>query len=250
MRPRRGFRFNQQSGFTLIELMISLLILGLVTGAVFSQMGGAQQHMNAEQVKLDNFQEARDFVDQFFRDVNQIGDPNPRMFDLTGGSWSPGLASPLINDRRLAVGLVKIDSNYIQFEGSVNGLGTVQSVIYSINGSGSCTLCLQRSQVDKVSANPLTGQATNWGTEVNDVASSPIFLYYDTNGTQITTLPKDINSDPATIASVKTIKLSLTIRNPQVIDQKTGQPIETSFEGEVSLNNCSMAATGQGMSCE
>jgi hypothetical protein len=41
----------------------------------------------------------------------------------------------------------------------------------------------------------------------------------------------------------------LTIQNPVVIDQKTKQPIETNFEGEVSLNNCSMAATGIGMSC-
>jgi len=41
----------------------------------------------------------------------------------------------------------------------------------------------------------------------------------------------------------------LTIQNPVVIDPKTKQPIETNFEGEASLNNCSMAATGIGMSC-
>lgn len=248
MKLHRTSRLCQQSGFTLLELLISLLILGIVTGAVFSQMNVAQQRMATEQVKLDDFQEARDFVDQFFRDVNQIGDPNPRMFDFTGVIWAPALAAPPINDSRLAAGLVKIDANYLQFEGSVNGLGTVQSVIYSINGSGTCQLCLQRSQVDKVTGNPLT-QATNWGTEVNDVASNPIFLYYDTTGTQITALPLDISTNPNIIASIKTIKLSLTIRNPVVIDPKTKQPIETNFEGEVSLNNCSMAATGIGMSC-
>jgi prepilin-type N-terminal cleavage/methylation domain-containing protein len=250
MKLYRNSRHSQQSGFTLLELMISLLILGVVTGAVFSQMNVAQQRMTTEQVKLDDFQEARDFVDQFFRDINQIGDPNPRMFDFTGVIWAPALAAPPINDSRLAAGLVKIDANYLQFEGSVNGLGNVQSVIYSINGSGTCTLCLQRSQVDKVTGNPLT-QATNWGTEVNDVASNPIFLYYDTNGTQITALPVDISTAAGAniIASIKTIKLSLTIQNPVVIDQKTKQPIETNFEGEVSLNNCSMAATGIGMSC-
>jgi len=36
-----------------------------------------------QNIKLDNFQEARDFVDQFFRDVNQIGYPNSRMVDTT-----------------------------------------------------------------------------------------------------------------------------------------------------------------------
>jgi hypothetical protein len=34
-----------------------------------------------------------------------------------------------------------------------------------------------------------------------------------------------------------------------VMDPKTHQPIETNFEGEVSLNNCSMAASGAPMSC-
>ena len=49
---------------------------------------------------------------------------------------------------------------------------------------------------------------------------------------------------------MKTIQINLTIRNNTIIDHKTGQPIETSFEGEVSLNNCSMASTGQVMSCQ
>ena len=243
----------------MLELLIVLLILGLVTGAVFSQMSGAMQRMSAEQVKLDDLQQARDFVDQFFRDINQIGFPNSRVLNTTSTSWSPVLttqtsyswASPYINDNRFAMGLVKIDANEIRFEGDINGNGTVESVIYMVNGSQSCPLCLQRSQVDKLTANPLTGQTPNWGTEVNDVISNTIFKYFKADGTQITTLPVDI-STPAgaqTIASIKTIQINLTIRNPQVLDQKTAQPIETNFEGEVSLNNCSMAASGQAMSC-
>jgi hypothetical protein len=112
-------------------------------------------------------------------------------------------------------------------------------------------LCLQRSQVAKVSGNPLTGQTQNWGTETNDVISNPIFSYFQANGTQITSLPVDIStsSGAQTIASIKTIKISLVIRNNAVVDPKTGQPIETVLEGEVSLNNCSMAASGQPMSC-
>jgi hypothetical protein len=30
---------------------------------------------------------------------------------------------------------------------------------------------------------------------------------------------------------------------------QTGKPIKGVFEGEVSLNNCSMASSGQAMSC-
>jgi prepilin-type N-terminal cleavage/methylation domain-containing protein len=244
---------NPQSGFSLLEMMVVVLILSIVTGGIFAQLDMAQQRAFSEQVKLDNFQEARDFVDQFFRDVNQIGYPNSRMVDTTtGASWTPPLVvAPLINDNRLAIGLVKIDANEARFEGDMNGDGVVQSIIYMINGSGSCTLCLQRSQVDKVSADPLTGQTTNWGTEVNDVISNPTFSYFKVDGTQVTALPVDIStaSGAQTIASIKTIQVSLTIRNNSVMDPKTHQPIETNFEGEVSLNNCSMAASGAPMSC-
>jgi prepilin-type N-terminal cleavage/methylation domain-containing protein len=242
---------NRQNGFSLLEMLLVVAILGIVSGGILAQMDTAQQRASSEQVKLDNFQEARDFVDQFFRDVNQIGYPNSRMIDTTSASWAPALAVPLINDNRLAVGLVKIDANELRFEGDMKGDGVVQSVIYQINGSGTCTLCFQRSQIDKITADPLTGQAQNWGTEVNDVVAPAIFSYFKADGTQITTLPVDISTPAGAqiIASIKTIKISLTIRNPGVVDQKTQQAIETNFEGEVSLNNCSMAAAGAPMSC-
>ncbi|OLE46737.1 MAG: hypothetical protein AUG46_08680 [Acidobacteria bacterium 13_1_20CM_3_58_11] len=241
-----------QKGFSLIEMMVVVLILGIISAGIFVQLDMAQQRAFSEQVKLDNFQEARDFVDQFFRDVNQIGYPNSRMVDTASVLWSPVLAVPLINDNRMAIGLVKIADNEIRFEGDMNGDGAVQSVIYMTNGSGSCTLCLQRSQVDKITNDPLTGQSSpNWGTEVNDVLSSPIFSYFKADGTQVTTLPQDISTAGGAqiIASIKTIQVSLLIRNPAVLDPKTKQPIETTFEGEVSLNNCSMAASGAVMSC-
>ena len=247
----------RQRGFSLLELLLVIAILSLIVGAVFSQMGDAQRRLNAEEMKLGDFQEARDFVDQFFRDINQAGTPNIRMYDPTQIIFNTTNPNNTY-DSRLAVGLVSIGNNSITFEGSVNGTGTVQSVTYQINGSGTCSLCLQRSQVDKATGNP-TAQLTDWGTEINDLTNTntfPIFKYYKYDGTQIVSstlnTPIDI-SNPANaviIANVKTIQINLTIRNNSIIDQKTGQPIETSFEGEVSLNNCSMASTGQPMSCQ
>src|SRR3984893_1012968 len=176
---------NRQKGFSLIEMMVVVLILGIVSAGLFVQIDMAQQRAFSEQIKLDNFQEVRDFVDQFFRDVNQIGYPNSRMVDTTSALWSPTLstqttytwASRYVNDNRLAIGLVKIDANEIRFEGDMNGDGVVQRIIYRVNGSGSCSLCMQSRQVDKASADPRTGQTTNWATEVNEVLSNPIFSY-------------------------------------------------------------------------
>jgi len=258
---RKKILNSRHRGFSMIELMLVLLILSVVVGGLFSQMDQVQQRAYAERIKLDNMQEARDFVDQFFRDINEIGYPNVRMMDITSPSWAPalttqatyGYSSLYAFDNRLAIGLVSIDNTAIQFEADTNGDGNVQSVQYKINGNGGCALCLQRSQVAKVSANSLNGQAPNWGTEVNDALNPIIFTYFKADGTQIpsASLPLDISTQAGaqTLASIKTIKISLLISNPVVKDIKTGQVIQTSFEGEVSLNNCSMAAANQPMSC-
>src|SRR5467141_1271873 len=228
----RNLARRLQYGFSLIEMMLVVAIMGVISAGVLSQMNEAQQRGYSEQVKLDNFQEARDFVDQFFRDINQIGYPSSRLVDTTTGlSWSPAivspqttypLANPYIFDSRMAIGLVSIGAKAVQFEGDMIGNGVVQSIIYKINGSTSCALCLQRSQVDKISADPLLGQTQNWGTEVNDVLSSPIFTYFRADGTQIA-IPappatRDISTlgGAQTLASIKTIKISLTIRNNSV----------------------------------
>src|SRR6266851_8148638 len=251
---------RQQHGFSLIEMLIVVAIMGIISAGILSQMNEAQQRGYTEQVKLDNFQEARDFVDQFFRDINQIGYPSSRLVDPA--TYSPALttqitynwASPYIFDNHLAMGFVSIDANAVQFEGDMIGNGVVQSIIYKVNGSGTCRLCLQRSQVDKISADPLLNQPQNWGTEANDVITSPIFTYFKADGTPISNLllPLDISTAAGaqTLASIKTIKISLTIRNNSIVDPKTNQPIETNFEGEVSINNCSMATTGRPESCQ
>jgi len=238
---------RNERGHTLVELLVAVGILGLVTAGVFGQLNTAAQRIYTEQVKVDNFDQARDFVDQFFRDINQIGYPNGRIVtNLANG----------INDTRVAVGLVKISPTSIWFEGDINGTGVVQEVQYQINGSGTCALCLQRSAVPKITGNPLTGQSpADWGTEVNDLTTPIIFTYFDVNGAQITPPAApggyDINNNGQQLASVKTIHISLTIQDPNVTDPKTHAQIQTSFEGEVSLNNCSLAATAVNpMSCQ
>ena len=249
-------RRRAEYGFSLVELLVTISILTVISAAILTQIDQAQQRSRVEQVRVDNFGEARDFVDQLFRDINQIGYPNSRMVDTTA-NWTvtPGgaLAAPLVNDNRLAVGLVRIGDNQIWFEGDSNGNGNVQSVVYMLNGSTTCPLCLQRSQTDKITGNPATGQTQTWGTTVNDVVNTPIFRYYRADGTQVTGIPAaglDMNGAATTLASIKTIRIDLTLRNNQVIDTKTNAPITTTFQGEVSLNNCSMVADGQPMSCK
>ncbi len=83
-----------QHGFSLIEMMIAVAVMAIVSAGILDQMDAAQQRNYSEQLKLDNFQEARDFVDQFFRDINQVGYPNSRLVDNTSILWVPALGPP------------------------------------------------------------------------------------------------------------------------------------------------------------
>src|SRR5260370_7599370 len=129
---------RQQHGFSLLEILIVVSILGIISAGILSQMDVAQQRGYSEQVKLDNFQEARDFVDQFFRDINQIGYPSSRLID-PAAAWVPALvtpsayslwANPYINDSRLAIGLVSINSKAVQSAAHSIANTVFQTLIY------------------------------------------------------------------------------------------------------------------------
>ena len=247
-------RCGGHDGFSMLEMLVVVGIIGIVLAGVFSQINAVVQRASTEETKVDDFDEARDFVDQFFRDINQIGYPNIRMVDTSNPLFVP--ANPLVNDPRFATGLVRIDNTELRFEGNTDGDGIPETIIYKVNGSGACPLCLQRSQLDKVLGDPLNGQPLpNWGTEVNDVdLANPIFSYFRTDGTQVApgSLPLDTSTliGQQTLASIKTIQINMRISNPVVVDPKTHQAIQTTYQGEVSLNNCSMATGGMPMSCQ
>src|SRR5512146_1738365 len=108
-----------QSGFSLIELMVVILLLTIVMGAIFQQIASVQQRSASEQNKLDLLQESREFLDQMTRDLHQAGFPNSRLY-------APGLAAASVNSASNAVGLVKVGVGDLWFEGDINNDGTVE----------------------------------------------------------------------------------------------------------------------------
>ncbi len=255
MKDRRA-----QTGFSLIELMIVLVILTLVMGVVFQQMIQVQQRSRTEDTKLDMTQEGREFVDEMVRDLHQEGYPNTKMF-------APGVIANN-SDNRVAAGIVAISTTSITFEGDVNGDGTVDSVRYTLVpdptlGLGTCPCWLQRSQVQKANGVAPTAQATNFATEVQNVINSglaggggpggslgmagndpgsgqpnnvvyaqwmtaPLFQAFDQNGNAIA-LPQDITTPAgqAAIATIRTIKINVNMLSNQTDMQSLTRPAIT-----------------------
>jgi prepilin-type N-terminal cleavage/methylation domain-containing protein len=223
-----------QAGFSLLELMVVLLVLTVMMGSVFSQIRNVQARSAAEQTKLDMFQESREFMDQLERDLHEAGYPNSR-------NYGSGMIVNGINEPGNAVGLVKVDVNELWFEGDVDGDGVVDSVQYQYDGSSTGCPCLKRSAVTKDASGPLS-QGSAFQTEVQNVQNpTSIFSAYKADGSAVT-LPVDINSDPAAIAAIKTIRIQLNVQSKQ-FDLATRQFPQVTLSNTVSLNNCSQAPT-------
>src|SRR5215472_5584102 len=111
-------KHSRQSGFTLIEMLLVVLLLSIVVGAVFSQIERAQVRYKVEDTKVDLTQQEREFIDQFTRDLHQAGYPSAAML--------PGAAA-----NQIANGVTSLTSSDLIMEGDVDGDGVVETVEYS-----------------------------------------------------------------------------------------------------------------------
>jgi len=244
----------RDAGFTMIELMIAVAIFSVIMGVMFAAIGDAQKMSMSERAKLDVFQDARAFMDQLSRDLHEAGYPSPRSFAPGVLTLNPALPrSPYAADARVAVGLTRVAAGELWFEGDVDGTGTVSVVQYRLETNGSNCPCLRRSQQPKTAADPLA-QVPSYELEVQNVKNGttddPIFFAFahGSTGTALT-LPIDFNNSPDALASVDTIKVTLTVES-SVRDLKTHLTPLTTLISTVRLNNCSSATTGQFLSCE
>ena len=181
----KTFRQNSaqlQGGFTLLELMLVCAVLAIVLGSVFQGISTVIQRSQSEQNKVDLTQSAREFVDEFERDLHQAGYPNCRLVS-TGGVNCPADTTQLAvaSNSAVAVGLVYVDNTKVIFEGDMEGDGIVDSVEYKlvdVNGANpplSCPCTLQRSEIPKVNGtNPWAQGPRTFYQELQNVVNSGI----------------------------------------------------------------------------
>ena len=232
-------------GFSLLEMMIAVALLALLMWVVLSQVSTAQERTRTEQVKVDIFQESREFADQLVRDLHQAGYPNIRMFQTSG--WSPTLSSPSYNDSRLATGITKIAPGEVTFEGDVDGDGYVHVVDYVLRSTGNNCPCLERSDVLKSSGTTVLSNDVQ-NVENAGTAADPIFIAYTAAGTAVTSEDMTTSAGQNALATIKTVQFILKVK-AAIEDPQTGQAPETTLSGQVAIRNCSLAAAGQTNSC-
>jgi len=242
---------RNHAGFSLLEVMITIIVLMIVMGAVFSQINQVQAKTKTESMKLDLTQESRAFVDQFARDLHMSGYPISTLYQTNPGS----------RNLNTAVGLVFASPVSLRFEGDVYGDGNVYSVLYTYVASDINDLacpCLLRSVVKKVTGDnwysgPGGQSNPQYFTEVQNVItpqglSQDLFTYFQANGSAVSvgsctwssgtpTCPGiDINSNSATIQLIDAIKVNLSTRSKQ-FDPITGQPAVNSVSTIAELEN-------------
>ncbi|GAC1431435.1 MAG: hypothetical protein NVS1B11_11970 [Terriglobales bacterium] len=259
---------SDEQGFSLIELLIVILILSIVMGSAMRVITVATQRSQIEQSKVDLSQEAREFVDEFERDIHQSGYPNCKMFN-TGAVCD-------LTQATIAAGLVSVSSTAITFEGDVDGDGTVNSVTYRLVDSagnyppaGTCPCTIERSQIPKAAGiAPLAQGPPHFSQELQNVVNSgqpaggalyggglniagntawgstntayyaavatfkdfPVFSAYDQNGNNLA-LPLDISVSQATVKPIMSIRLTLNLLG----DATTGVDLQTKTRQVMTL---------------
>lgn len=235
---RTNAKNKATAGFTLIEMLISLAILVIVTGAVFQQINSMQKKSASEAVNVDLTQQSREFINQTVRDLHMAGFPAASMY-----SAPPPLSM-------IANGLVRVSPTEILMEGDVNNDGTVQSVDISYVASDPndpmCP-CIRRSAQAKLDQDSLS-QGTNpvFYTETQQVfppgtgagqSGEDLFAYYDQNGNPVNLgTGADISTPQgaANLAAIKTVKINLSLLTNQR-DPQTGGFLRTSMSASSRL---------------
>ena len=171
-----------QTGFTLLELMVSVSIFIVISGAIFGLLGSSQKQFRTESQLLGSFQEARLGLDQIVRDANDSGYPPQNHFSITPPAnryaigpigWQPGYlaGAPCIIGTAGGGTCVTPNDFDVIFEGDDNDGVGVKWTRYQLVGT-----TLLRGAVAKTAGTDPVAATTGAGVMlpyVNNVMNNP-----------------------------------------------------------------------------
>jgi prepilin-type N-terminal cleavage/methylation domain-containing protein len=270
---------RNEQGFSLVELLMVLVVLTIVMGVIFQQIINLQQRYKTEEVRTDVFSEAREFMDQFARDIHESAYPSSKLYAAAVLPAQPDL------DSRVAVGIVSASPTDLQLEGDVDADGLVDSVRYTLVGAAgnTCPCALTRSQVIKLNGTAPWNQPTSPSTEVQGMVNSlglggggatvlitgqssimiggvrqvrnddvifaglknaPVFSYYNGAG-QLMAVNTNVSTaaGQAVIRQIRTVRITMNLIG-NTFDPATGMKPYVTLGAIAKLPNCSIYANG------
>lgn len=192
-----------ERGFSLIELLITTLVMTIVLGSVLYLSNQTQARQNFESERLSIQQNANEALDQMYRDIRMVGYPQSQLYAASLG-WTYG------NSNKVASGFTTINSSNVVFQGDIDNDGVVEVVEYRLNGTN-----LERSEVEKNSDGTVPSASYQvLGPNVTALS----FTYYRLNSGSWTTTG-------VTAANTSRVDISLTmqtgIKDPQSRQYRT-----------------------------
>lgn len=225
-------------GFSMVEMMISMAVLLVLTGAVFEQIIAMQRKSVAAEARVDTSQQAREFVDQMVRDLHMAGYPKASMYSVT-----PDNTNPLV-----AAGVVSVSPTQIILEGDINSDGSVESVNVSYVPNSpndpNCP-CIRRSAMPKVAADPLAQPLSLAYTQTDHVippgtlpgqSGADLFAFYRIDGTQIDVSDNpNISTDPGRLGAIASVKINVSLLRNE-IGASAGETARTDLSATARLD--------------
>jgi prepilin-type N-terminal cleavage/methylation domain-containing protein len=160
--------WKEQAGFTLLELMISVAIFIVLSGAMFSLLTQMQKGSKSETQVLDSFEEARLGMDQIVRDVSDAGYPPANHFSVlpvatnyaqSPVAWNPGPypGTPCLIGTGGGGTCVTPGDFDVVFEEDYDGTGNVRWVRYQLVGTTLMRGVTAKAGVDPIAATAAAG---------------------------------------------------------------------------------------------
>lgn len=214
LKPIRQKGRRSEQGFSLIELLVTTLVMTIVMGSLLALSNQSQARAEFEQDVVALNQSGREVADQVYRDMRLAGYPQRKLFAATL-NWTAA------NTNKVASGFVTTNSNGLTFQGDVDNDGVVEVVEYNLSGT-----TLRRSEVEKNSDG--TVPAADYQIFAENVTGLT-FTYYRMNSGAWTT-------SGVTAANTARVDASLTLQTPRP-DPQSKQYRSLSFQTRVVARN-------------